>query len=478
MRTLIRASQLHPDISGLVKAYGDQLYPNYNNLSGASGIKSIAVGNTLYFTLNNENGAFVQSVVGLSGSIDLTGISGIFTQVSGKTIYIGYSGGGGGLFGFSNISGYGNVDVWPINPTTLAISGISITGGNGIETIYNSNKSLLTIRSSGIGRLNNRSGDVSLVGRNGAQITVTGQTIFIDASQAAFSGVNSINGLQGAPLSTIGTADININTVTGLNSIFIGYTGRGWGSDHLFNGDNFDVNYIGNENIFLNNQSSFIDGDGNILQQNTGIVTLNSQESNYSQNNNSTFINVTGSTFSNITGSIFINGILNSQKFRHPYAVGFGGSVDNTFSTNLYMKSFLSGKQIMKTLKVPKTSYSGIYIQTGSILFGEINYVAVRYDVTDFDASFDAKNFGIYGKKYFMAQRATNLQIDVKDESDLFGGTNKYNLFISGGNDERLYLWGSGYSGSDPGDGLDGVHDVIFIANVNFVNFNISPYID
>ena len=98
--------------------------------------------------------------------------------------------------------------------------------------------------------------------------------------------------------------------------------------------------------------------------------------------------------------------------------------------------------------------------------------------MTDFDASFDAKNFGIYGKKYFMAQRATNLQIDVKDESDLFGGTNKYNLFISGGNDERLYVWASGYSGSDPGDGLDGVHDVIFIANLNFVNFNISPQID
>ena len=76
-----------------------------------------------------------------------------------------------------------------------------------------------------------------------------------------------------------------------------------------------------------------------------------------------------------------------------------------------------------------------------------------------------------------MAQRATNLQVQVRDESDLFGGIDKYGIFLSGGNDENLYLWASGYSGNDPGDGLDGVHDVIFIANLNFVNFGISPYL-
>ena len=477
MRTLIRASQLHPDISGLVKTYGDPLYPNYNNLSGISGLKSIAVGDTLYFTLDSENGDFVKSLSNLAGNINITGTSGIYTIVDNQTIYIGYSGGAGGA-SFQNISGYGNVDVWPINSSTIAVSGISITGANGIQTSYNSNKTLLTVRGSGVGRLNNSTGDMTLIGRNGAQVSVSGQSIFIDTAQATFSGVNSLNNLKGSPISVIGTSDINVNTVTGLNSIFVGYTGRGWGVDQLFAGTNEYVNFIGNENIFTTNQNCFLDGDSNTLQQNTGISSINSQESQYLKNNFSTFVNVTGSTFVEITGSTLINGTFNSQKFKHPYAVGFGGSVDNTFTTNMNMKAFLSGKQIMKTLKVPKTSYSGIFIQTGTVLFGEINYVAVRHDMTDFDASFDAKNFGIYGKKYFMAQRATNLQIDVKDESDLFGGTKKYNLFISGGNDERLYVWASGYSGSDPGDGLDGVHDVIFIANLNFVNFNISPQID
>lgn len=478
MRTLIRASQLHPDISGLVKTYGDPLYPNYRNLSGVSGLKSVPVGNTLFFALNGENGNFVQSLGGLAGNIAITGVSGVYTRISGSTIYIGSSGGAGGAFGFQNISGYGNVDVWPINLSTLAISGISITGANSIETIYNSNKTLLTIRNSGIGKLNNTTGNISLIGRNGAQVTVTGQSIFIDAGQAAFSGVNSINGLQGNPVSLIGTSDINLNTVTGLNSIFVGYTGRGWGINQLFAGNNSNINYIGNGNIINENASCLIDGDGNNLQANTGINTFNSVDSRYLQNSFSTFVNNTGSNFINVTGSSLINGIFNNQTFKHPYAVAFGGSVDNTFTTNMHMKAFLSGKQVMKTLKVPKTPYSGIFLQTGTILFGEINYMAVRYDITDFDASFDAKNFGIYGKKYFMAQRATNLQIDIKDESDLFGGTNKYNIFLSGGNDERLYVWASGYSGNDPGDGLDGVHDVIFTANLNFTNFSVSPYIE
>jgi hypothetical protein len=475
MRTLIRASQLHPDISGLVINYTSGIYPAFSDISGVSGISAIVSGDYLFIAPDgNEN---VSEINNLTGSLFLTGESGVYVKLNGQNISIGYSG-GAGAGTIRNISGYGNVDVWPINSSTIAVSGISITGSNGIETVYNPFKTLLTVRGVGLGKLNNSTGDISLIGRNGAQVSISGQSIFIDANQAAFSGVNSINGLQGNPVSVFGTSDININTNSGLNSIFVGYTGRGWCEDQLFNGQNNYVNYIGNENIFTNNENCLIDGDENVIQQNTGIATLNSVNSNYLRNNFSTFINVTGSTFVDITGSTFINGITNSQKFRYPYSFGVGGSVENTFSTNLYMKSFLSGKQLMKPLKIPKTDYSGILMQTGSILFGEINYVAVRYDVTDFEASFDAKNFGIYGKKYFMAQRATNLQIDVKDESDLFGGTSKYNLFISGGNDERLYLWGSGYSGTDPGDGLDGVHDVIFIANVNFVNFNITPNVD
>lgn len=474
MRTLIRASQLHPDISGLVINYSSGIYPVYSSISGLSGISVVQSGNYLLISSINQN---VDDLNSLTGKVLITGESGVYTRISNNTIYIGNSGGFGGG-SVNTVSGYGNIDVWPINSSTIGISGISITGSNGIETFYNPYKTLLTVKGAGLGKLNNTTGDITLVGRNGAQISISGQSIYIDANQAAFSGVNSINNLQGAPLSIIGTSDINVNTATGLNSIYVGYTGRGWGTDQLFIGTNTDVNYIGNQNIINENKSVFIDGDINTVQSNTGINLINSQKSQYLQNNFSTFINNTGSTFLNITGSTLLNGIFNNGTFKHPYAVAMGGSVDNTFTANMQMKAFLSGKQVMKTLKVPKSPYSGIFIQTGTVLFGEINYVGIRYDITNFEASFDAKNFGIYGKKYFMAQRATNLQIDIKEESDLFGGINKYNLFISGGNDERMYIWGSGYSGTDPGDGLDGVHDVIFIANINFTNFSISPYVD
>jgi hypothetical protein len=476
MRTLIRASQLHPDISGLIINSASGIIPKYSNISGVSGISTFKSGD--YLLIFPEVKEDVKKLNNLTGSIYITGESGIYTRIVGQTIYVGNSGSAGSFGSFGLFSGYGNVDVWPINSYTIGISGISITGSNGIETLYNPYKTLLTVRGVGLGKLNNSTGNITLVGRNGAQVSVSGQSIYIDANQAAFSGVNSINNIKGAPVSMIGTSDININTIPELNTIYLGYTGIGWGKDELLIGTNTDINYIGKENIFNENQSCLFDGDNNTAISNTGINTLNSRKSQYLQNNFSTFINNTGSTFINITGSTLVNGTFNSQTFKHPYSVALGGSVDNTFTTNMQMKAFLSGKQLMKTLKVPKTPYSGIFVQTGTILFGEINYVATRYDLTNFEASFDAKSFGIYGKKYFMAQRATNLEIDIKDESDLFGGTSKYNLFISGGNDERLYIWGSGYSGTDPGDGLDGVHDVIFIANINFTNFSMSPYVD
>jgi hypothetical protein len=477
MRTLIRASQIHPDISGTIIEYTSGRYPNYSSIGGVSGVSTSISGSSLLLSLSSYGISNVSKLNSLSGNVLITGESGIYARTNNQTIYIGYSGGVGGSSA-ANVSGYGNVDVWPINSSTIAVSGISITGANGIETLYNPYKTLLTVRGVGLGKLNNKTGDISLVGRNGAEVSVSGQSIYIDANQAAFSGVNSINGLKGNPVSVVGTLDININTNTGLNTIFVGYTGMGWGNDQLFAGTNTSVNYIGNQNTFNKNAYSLINGNKNTLIENTGVSTLNSQSSQYFQNNNSTFINVTGGTFTNITGSTIINGMFGGDKFKYPYAVGMGGSVENTFSTNMHMKTFLSGKQIVKALKVPKTNYSGIFVQTGSVLFGEINYVAVRYDMTDFDASFDAKNYGIYGKKYFMVQRATNLQVEIKDESDLFGGNGKYNLFISGGNDERLYLFASGYSGSDPGDGIDGVHYVIFMASLNFVNFSISPYVD
>ena len=473
MRTLIRASQLHPDISGLVINYASGIYPSYSNISGISGIETYISGS--YLLISPQGNERVREINNLTGSLFITGESGIYVRQSGQNIYIGSTGIVGGAGSLANISGYGNVDVWPLNSTTIGISGIAITGIGGVQSYYNPSKTLLTITNAGIGKLNNATGNVSLVGRNGTQVTQSGQNIFIDSRDAAFSGVNSLNGLQGAPVSLIGTADININPDNIAKTITIGYTGIGWGQDQLIVGSNLYTNYIGRQNVIQENRYAFIQGNFNLLSRNTGCALINSEYSSYADNVHSTFVNLTGAFPLQVTGSTLINGNFSDYSFKHPYAFGIGGGVKNTYSANISMKAFLSGKQIMKVMSVPKTSYSGITLNTGTILFGDINYVAVRYDVTNFAASFDAKAFGIYGKKQFMAQRAANLQVDVKDESDLFGGNAKYNLFLSGGNYERLYVWCSGYSGSDPADGLDGVHDVLFMANINFVNFSMDP---
>jgi len=474
MRTLIRASQLHPDVSGLVINYTSGIYPAFSNISGVSGISTIKSGSYLFITLDeNEN---VSKINNLTGSLFLTGESGVYLKLNGQNITIGYSG-GAGAGTVKNISGYGNIDVWPANDSTFIISGISITGTNGIETYYNPYKTLLTVKGAGIGTLNNITGNINLIGNNGTNITTSGQFIYINTAQAASSGVNSINTLRNGGVSLIAGTDIDINTVTGSKTIIVSYSGNGWGNSNVNLGTNSDTNYIGNDNIFQDTTESFILGNSNHIDSGSAVYILGSQNSRYNLAANSTFINTTGSYLGSLTGSTVINGIINNSVLKHPYSFSVGGSVDNTFTNNFSMKAFLSGKEIMKPFVVPKTKYSGIYMSTGSILFGEINYVAVRYDVTNFEASFDAKDFGIYGKKNFMAQRATNLQVQVRDESDLFGGIDKYGIFLSGGNDENLYLWASGYSGNDPGDGLDGVHDVIFIANLNFVNFGISPYL-
>jgi len=473
MRTLIRASQLNPDVSGLVTQYASGVYTSFDNFSGISGINAFKSGS--YLVINQDQEQKVYSVNNLINNVIITGESGVYAKVSGQNIYIGYSGGGGGSV--AKISGYGNVDVWQYNQSTYIISGISITGSNGIETSYNPFKTLLTVKGAGIGRINNITGNISLIGTNGIQVETTGQSIYFNGSEAAKSGVNSLNGLNNGPVIITGGNDISLSTNSQSKSIIVNYSGIGWGNSNNLLGVNSYVNYIGNSNTFNATTKSISVGDLNTIQESTGIFMFGSNESRLKYSNNSTFINTIKSDLVNLTGSTIINGTINNDVFRHPYAFGVGGSDDNTFTATFFMKAFLSGQKTRAPLVVPKTTYSGIHVPTGSVLFGEINYACVRYDITDFAASFDAKNFGIYGKKNFLVQRATSATVEVADESDLFGGVSNYGIFLSGGYDGNLYIFASGYSGNLPTDGLDGVHDTIFFANLNFVNFSVNPYL-
>jgi hypothetical protein len=115
-------------------------------------------------------------------------------------------------------------------------------------------------------------------------------------------------------------------------------------------------------------------------------------------------------------------------------------------------------------MKIPKSKRDGIFIQTGSVLIGHIDYVAAAYHITDFYASSNVVNNGMYGRKYFTIQRTNNVIINVRDEADLFGGSDRYNIVLSGANDANLYLLASGYSG----------HNVFFMANVQYTQFSLN----
>jgi hypothetical protein len=124
----------------------------------------------------------------------------------------------------------------------------------------------------------------------------------------------------------------------------------------------------------------------------------------------------------------------------------------------------VTGFNPIKKMRVPKSNYDGIFVQTGSVIMGHIDYVAARYNIQDFYASYDVASDGIYGRKHFVVQRGTNLKIDIKDQADLFGGNDKYSIFLSGANDTKLYILASGFSG----------HDAVFMANLYYTQFNLT----
>jgi len=470
MRTLIRSSQLHPEISGLIKNYSDPNYPNYTDIFGISGINTFRSGNYLLVTANQG----VRSVNNLTGSITVTGTSGVLATVQNNNITISLTGAASvttlnTLNGNINLVPRGLIDVWPLNSTQIAISGVQITGEGTVFSYYSGGT--VYLRGTSIGSLNNKSGALNIVGVGGVNVINTGQNIFIDASFAALSGVQRINGIAGVPITLSEGSDIDINTVG--SDISINYIGKGWGFGNYYYTTGVSENYVGNYNLFDGNTGVLINGNSNQIEKNNDVAAINSYNTRIKDSKRSTFINTNGGTHFNLTGSTFVNGAVGSGIFRHPYAFGIGMPATNTYAATMQMSCKLQGIEMLKALYVPGTKYSGIFIPTGSVIVGHIDYIGTRYDITDFNASFNLVDEGIYGRKDFIVQRGSEPEVFVRDQSDLFGGNNKYSLILSGSEDQVFYLLGSGYSGQLAEDSVDKVHDVLFMANVSFTNFNL-----
>jgi len=454
MRTLIRASQLNSDVSGLVKQYADPLYPNYHTLSGVSGIKSTPGSNsTLYFSLQNFESGMVNGLNGLHGNVFVTGRSGIYTYSDGTGIYFSLTGGNfvnklNTLTGSLTLSGAGTIDIWPYSPNIIAISGMSITGEKNIVSYVSGN--IIRLSAQTVSKLNSVSGAVNLVGSGGANIIVNGQNIIIDATNAARSGVGAINNLRGDDITIAGAALGNIDVYTNpyLNTISLSYIGSGFGQPAFIGSNVSSTYFIGSNNTFYSpNNSIFANSINTVYSGNNQVTAINSSGCSINNNTECSVINSNISAVNNTTGATLINGNNINAGFNHPYSLGIGNSSNNSYFATINLKALVSGGQVLKAMKVAKTNYSGIKVPTGCALIGHIDYYAVKYSpVTDFLASFPNIEQTIYGRKYFIATRGTNLQTQIKDQADLFGGTDRYGVFIESGNDASIYLYASGNS--------------------------------
>lgn len=463
MPTRIRASQLHSDISGLVRDYTQQLYPNYSDIVGVSGLTVTNSGGVCVIGgYNIYSDGQVQKMNGLTGSLQITGTSGIFTRVSGQTLLISLTGANNvnrlnTLSGDITLVGYGLVDVWPIDSTHIAISGMPITGQHNIYSYVSGGVIRLGVQA--VRSLNNQSGALTLIGQGGLAVSGSGSSIFLNG-EGINTGVFSLNDINGNITLKSGS-DISISSNPYLKEITISYNGHGLGAGNLAYSGSSNYAWFGDANTFQSGNYALINGNSNTAQTYLNLTAINALGCSFSKCTNSTFINTSGGAFAGVTGSTFVNGSA-SNSFVHPYAFAIGNSMDNSFQATIAMKALCSGGQ-MKPMRVAKTSYSGIFIPTGTVLVGHIDYAAARYNITDFLASFSLAS-GIYGRKYFTAQRNTNTAVTVVDQADFFGGNDNYGVFISGGNDASLYVIASGY----------GSESVIFNASVQFSQFSFD----
>lgn len=476
MRTLIRASQLHPDLSGLITGYTNPLYPNYNDILAGSGIYTYVSGKSLVVELESQTN--VSKLNGLSGDINLRGFNGIKISKTGQDIDFDITGIGTvgtlqGLSGNLNFQPSGIVDIWPLNYNTIAVEVKPFSGLSPISVFESGGKNIISLESgNNVTTLNNIYDSVDLLGEHGISLRTTGQNIYISAYDAAHSGVHSINQIKGTDIVLSGGKDISIVDDSANGTVTFDYNGSGWGDGYLLlniSGKK-NINWIGDLNFFNGDNRVFAQGYQNGFIENEICATLNGYKSYLVKCSNTAAINPNDSITSGISGTTLINAHLSQGVYQNNHSFMIGTPNINTFYNSSLFTAKISGFGTpnfnpLKLMKIPKTDQNYIHIATGSVLIGHIDYVAAAYHITDFAASSNVVENGMYGRKYFTVQETNNLQVNIRDEADLFGGIQDYNILLSGGvNDGRLYLIASGFSG----------HNTFFMANVQYTQFSLN----
>lgn len=475
MRTLIRASQLHPDISGLITGYTSKLYPNYNDILATSGLSSYKSGDSLVLTL--KDGSAVSSINNLSGKLNIYGQNGLRVFQSGSGIYLSMTGLGtvgtlNGLSGNINLQGSGIADIWPINSNTIAVNVPEMVGINAVSVFHSGGKIYISTTSdSNIGTINGLGQNVNIYGEHGASIRVTGQSIYVNTYNAAHSGVNSLNGMNGSPIAITGSRDIIVSNNDVLKRININYVGSGWGDDYFLSNlsGKKNINWIGDLNFFDGDNKVFVQGYQNGFIENEQCGVLNGVKSTFLRCQDIAAINSHDAFISGISGTTLINPYIHNHIYQNNNSFMVGTPNINTFFNHSLFVAKITGFNSsnfnpIKVMKIPKSSQDSIFVATGSVLIGHLDYVAAAYHITDFYASSNIAENGMYGRKYFTIQRTNNLLINVRDQADLFGGSDRYNIILSGANNGRLYLVASGFSG----------HNVFFMGNMQYTQFSLN----
>jgi len=475
MRTLIRASQLHPDVSGLVTEYTSPLYPNYNDIIGGSGIMAYASGDSLVIGL--RDGTSVSSINNLSGKINFLGSNGIRIFQSGSGIHFNITGLGSvgtlnNLSGNVNIQGSGIADVWPLNANTIVVNVPQITGTDAVSVFHSGGKIYVsTTFDSNIGSLNGLGGNVNIIGEHGASVRITGQSIYINTFEAAHSGVHGINNIKGTNISLTGGKDINVSNSSPLSRITLNYVGSGWGDDYILSNlsGKKNINWIGDLNFFDGDNRVFSQGFQNGFVENDQSAVINGLKSTFLRCRDITAINAHDAFISGVSGTTLINPYIHNNIYQNNNSFMVGTPNINTFYNTSLFTAKVTGFDVInfnpiKLMKIPKSTQDSIFVATGSVLIGHLDYVAAAYHITDFYASSNIVENGMYGRKYFTIQRTNNLLINVRDQADLFGGSDNYNITLSGANNGRLYLVASGFSG----------HNVFFMGNIQYTQFSLN----
>lgn len=457
-RSLIRASQLNPDVSGLVYQYTKDVYPEYRTYSGVSGVDIVSGAGRVGLVSAERilKSGIVNQINGITGgSVQFTGFSGISVSQSGTSyIAISYNGGSvasiNGVQGAISLTGLGDVTI-SNNSSTIYISGKSITGEGGIST-YNSGQLTYIDGRRLVYTANGQSGDITLVGSGGIYVSSSSGTLVIDGTSAANSGVMTINGqrgdleITGFNSSLEDSRIINTYWEPVFGSFVFKNEGVGWGAGNIL--DSLSVNqvYMGNNNASYYGYNNIINGDYNEAHRSTGINTINSDDNYIQDSTRVTLINSSGCDISDVKDTVIINGKKITSARSHSVIIGNG--IPNSSFDMVGMRSISTGETV-KFLKPHGATSFGVSIPTGSVLVGQMDYVFLNSNISDFWANFDALESGTYGRKYFMIQRNNSDMVSIKDQADLFGGSQSYQVALSGASDGNFYVYSSGVSGQD-----------------------------